>query len=69
MSRSYRKPYLTDQQRGRTREVKRKANRAIRNKPEDEAPANGKQYRKEYESWNIRDYSFPDPKNKKAYRK
>lgn len=69
MSRSYRKPYLTDQQTNRTGRVplaKRKANRAVR-KAKD--VADGKAYRKESNPWDIRDWSFYDPKNPKAHRK
>jgi len=69
MSRSRKKPYFTDQQNGSTKFPKRKANRAVRNKPEDEAPQNGKAYRKESNSWDIRDFSFRCPELKKAYRK
>jgi hypothetical protein len=70
MSRSYKKPYFTDQQNSSdNKQSKRRANRAIRNMSEDEAPQNGKAYRKEYCSWNIRDYSIHSPNIKKAYRK
>lgn len=70
MSRSRKKPYITDQQSAKTTKLsKRSANRAIRNKSENEAPAKGKQYRKEFNSWNIRDFSLHSPKDKKAYRK
>lgn len=77
MSRSRRKPYITDQNRGKPKHGREKqlANQAVRraNKrgitsPED-APVSGKSYRKEYNSWDIRDWSFHDPKNPKAYRK
>ena len=69
MSRSYKKPYFTDQQNGDTKRVKRRANRAIRNMRPEEAPADGKAYRKEFESWAIRDWSIHCPENKKAKRK
>lgn len=69
MSRSYKKPYFTDQQGGSTKEVKRKANRAIRHMPIEEAPAKGKAYRKEFCSWYIRDWSFYAPEQRKASRK
>lgn len=84
MSRSYKKPYITDQQssRGsksrasRSVQAKRDANRTVRrmNKKacqevESEKLADGKQYRKAECSWNIRDWSFHSPKDKKAYRK
>jgi hypothetical protein len=64
MSRSRRKPYCTDQQRNNkaSRTSKRAAARAVRHAKD--APADGKAYRKEFCSWNIRDWSFPsnDPK-------
>lgn len=73
MSRSKKQPYVTDQQNTCTKFSKRQANRAIRQKKIDpegiDAPANGKQYRKESCSWSIRDFSFYDPKSKKAHRK
>jgi hypothetical protein len=70
MSRSRRKPYFTDQQnyRGVCRS-KRDAVKTIRRLDLDDTPANGKGYRKEFESWNIRDWSFHAPKDKRAYRK
>lgn len=83
MSRSKKKPYHTDQQNSRgsksaaSRSVlaKRDANRAVRRamKQAIEDPtkhlANGKSYRKASNSWDIRDWSFYSPKDKKAYRK
>lgn len=69
MSRSWKKPYFTDQQNSHTKTTKRKANRVIRDLPKDEAPHNGKSYRKFYNSWYIRDWSFHCPNMKKAYRK
>lgn len=70
MSRSTKKPYITDQQSSPyNKSSKRRANKAIRNKDVTEAPAKGKQYRKESNSWDIRDFSFHSPKDKKAYRK
>lgn len=69
MSRSRRKPYITDQQHSSdSKWRKRQANRAVRSAPLEEAP-NGKQYRKYYNSWDIRDWSIHDPKNPKAYKK
>jgi hypothetical protein len=58
MSRSYRKPYCTDQQRNNkaSKEAKRSAARAVRQAKEP--PANGKAYRKEFNPWDIRDWSF-----------
>lgn len=68
MSRSTKKPYYTDQQKGDAKAKKRIANKAIRLLDKDEAPAKGKQYRKYSESWDIRDWSFKS-KDKKATRK
>lgn len=84
MSRSTKKPIYTDQQQGRKSASapssstfqKRKANRKIRaaNKKviegvETEEVSAGSAFRKFYESWNIRDWTFWSPKDKKAYRK
>lgn len=70
MSRSRRKPYFTDQQSSSVAwQSKRAANRRIRQLEVDEAPSRGKQYKKEYCSWDIRDWSFHSPLDKKAYRK
>lgn len=84
MSRSYKKPYITDQasrkpnksRASRSVEAKRAANQAVRRankkackESEKDELADGKQYRKEYCSWNIRDYSFHCPKDPKARRK
>lgn len=66
MSRSFKKPYHTDQA---NKFVKRLASRAVRNLDENEAPQNGKSYRKEFCSYDIRDWSFHAPNDKKAYRK
>lgn len=82
MSRSTKKPFFTDQQAGRksasnpsrATAAKREANRAVRRankkaceQSEKDTLADGKAYRKESESWNIRDYSFhsKDPKAKR----
>lgn len=84
MSRSRKKPYITDQQRSRgsasaaSRSVaaKREANQTVRRmnkaacqEKDSEKLADGKQYRKASCTWNIRDWSFYDPKNPKARRK
>lgn len=78
MSRSYKKPYITDQNSGNPRcfSAKRAANKVLRNANKkacqqelDHECANGKSYRKHSESWNIRDWSFYAPENKKAKRK
>lgn len=67
MSRSYKKPHYTDQQRASDAvRSKRKANRAVRVTKDI---ASGKSYRKVSNSWDIRDYSFHCPELKKAYRK
>lgn len=69
MTRSRKKPYYTDQNTaspGRGKQAKRDANKAVR-KADD--IADGKQYRKISDSWNISDWSFHCPKDKKAYRK
>lgn len=63
MSRSRKKPYYPDQD----TERKRLYNRALRRSKED--MPDGKHYKKERESWDIRDYSFYCPKDPKAYRK
>jgi len=64
MSRSYRKnPYVTDQQGNRrTKSVKRAAARAVR--AAKEVPS-GKAYRRFFNPWDIRDWSFYDPKRAK----
>lgn len=77
MTRSKRKPYYTDQQSSKAgaKLAKRQANRKVRAatkaaiKDESTGVADGKQYRKVSESWNIRDWSFHAPKDKKASRK
>lgn len=56
MSRSRRKPIFKDGYKSKARKIaKGHANRAVRNSDE---LANGKQYRKQYCSWNIYDYIF-----------
>lgn len=57
MSRSYKKtPIVKDRNKGQ----KALANRTVRRKLKDSdyGMANGKSYKKEYESWNISDYYF-----------
>lgn len=66
MSRSKRAPVITDQQNGSTKKVKRLAARAVRNSKD---VASGGAYKKEYSSYDIRDWSFYCPKNPKASRK
>ena len=57
MSRSYRKPWVTDGYKGSSRRqwAKRYANKKVRHA--EDVP-NGKAYRKFYESWNICDYKW-----------
>jgi hypothetical protein len=77
MSRSRKRPYLTDQQSGGywLKQAKRGANRAVRQAMKAAAKdakfdlADGKSYRKLYSSYDIRDWSFHCPKDRKAYRK
>lgn len=66
MSRSYKKPYFKD---SATQFMKRKASRAVRKKPLEKQPADGGAYKKEFDSWDISDYSFHAPESKKACRK
>jgi len=68
MSRSTKKPYFTDQQKGSAQKSKRSANKSIRLLNKEESPAKGKQYRKYFQSWDIRDWTFFS-KDKKATRK
>lgn len=66
MSRSRRKPYITDQQHSNgTSWKKRKANKAVRKSE----VSDGKNYRKVSDSWDIRDWSFYVPEDPKAKRK
>lgn len=69
MSRSLKKPYLNDQQNGRSKKPKKASVRAIRQLPLDKTPKNGKSYKKQYNSWDIRDFNFYSPEIKKAHRK
>lgn len=64
MSRSYKKPYITDNGRHRIA-AKKDAVKTMRKKD----IYNGNYYKKIYCSWNISDYNWYDPTNKKAYRK
>jgi hypothetical protein len=69
MARSRRKPYLTEQQFSRTARIrlaKRLAARAVRVAPE---VSDHGAYKKESNPWNIRDWTFYAPADKKAYRK
>lgn len=78
MSRSTKKPYFTDQNSGKPQKgfAKRIAAKSIRNgnkkackQDPDKEVANGKAFRKVSNSYDIRDWSFPDPKNPKSKRK
>jgi len=66
MSRSYRKPWITDGFKGsKTKQFyKKQANHLIRSL--NEVP-DGKSYRKFYESWNICDYKFFAYDNEKPW--
>jgi len=55
MSRSYRRPWVTEQQRRGARYSKRLANHKVRRTPDI---ASGKAYRKVFDPWNIRDWSY-----------
>lgn len=67
MSRSTKKPYYKDHTPG----GKRLANKSVRRKgkKDPEETANGKAYRKEYDTWAVSDWTFHAPKDKKAHRK
>lgn len=65
MSRSTRKPYFKDSTPG----AKRQANKRVRKSKKGEELADGGSYKKEYCSYDISDYSFHAPENKKAGRK
>lgn len=71
MSRSRRKhPYITDQQYSRVnKQRKRWANKAVRDTVLDNTPKSGAAYKKESNSYDIRDYSFFEPDNRKARNK
>lgn len=84
MTRSRKKPVYTDQQGSRgskstpSRSVgaKRAANKAVRQANKKAAKGvvenevvSGKGYRKVSDSWDIRDWAFWSPKDKRAYRK
>lgn len=67
MSRSRKAPIWTQGYKGTWRKVaKRLSNKKVRNQAKI---ANGKSYKKIYESWNIVDFKFVDKKNPKARRK
>lgn len=57
MSRSYKKsPVYTDGNAGTTKEMKRLANKVVRNTDFDKLPMKGKGYKKCFQSWNIHDW-------------
>lgn len=62
MSRSIKAPFYSDANRGRKKE-KRFANKRVRRR---EAVSNGKSYRKVYESWRIKDWSYQSNEPKAA---
>lgn len=64
MSRSFRKPYITDT--GRHRKwAKKDANKTVWHRD----TYNGAHYKRLYCTWNICDYKWYNPTEKKAYRK
>lgn len=70
MSRSKRAPYHTQGYKGDARKKsKREAAKAVRNQPDDEAPKSGSAFKREYNSWDICDWKFYSPLDKKVRRK
>lgn len=67
MSRSRKKPFWTQGYKGVWRKSAKK--RANNKTKQVENIKNGNSYKKEFNSWDICDWSFHDPKNPKAYRK
>ena len=67
MSRSKRAPYWVDGY-GSPDKKRRKRVASRRVRDSDEVPSGGA-YKKFYETWNISDYTFYDPKNLKVRRK
>lgn len=66
MSRSYRSPYIKDGYGSKWKKVaKRSANRAVRRAD----VADGGEFRKHYNSWDICDYVFHMPEDPKFRRK
>ena len=69
MSRSRKKPYFTDSNPGAKQAANRAVRRANKRQKPEQTPVSGKAYRKEFNSWDIRDWAFYSPENKKAHRK
>lgn len=69
MSRSYRKPWLTEGQDipGLRKSRRRLANRRVRRETKD--LTSGANFKKHSQSWDIIDYKFYDPKSSKVRRK
>jgi hypothetical protein len=67
MSRSLKAPFITEQNKGKPQRglAKRAASRAVRRAEE---VASGAAHKRHFNSWNIRDWSFPS-KDPKARRK
>jgi hypothetical protein len=65
MGKSRKAPYFTDNGKGR-KGRKRVANKTVRNAKD---VGNNSSFKKQYESWDICDFSFHCPKDPKAYRK
>jgi hypothetical protein len=68
VSRSTKKnSYVTQQQRGSNKSTKRMASRAVRASKPEETPADGKAYRKVFNSWDICDWKWfsKEPKAKR----
>jgi hypothetical protein len=67
VSRSFRKPIYTEGYKGKARKhSKRLASRAVR---ASDDIADGKAYRKQFNSWDICDWKIPAPNDWKARRK
>ena len=66
LSRSYRRPFVTQTMYGGAKWEKRQANKKVRR---TKNVGNGKNYKRIYDSWNICDYRFYMPEYKKGYRK
>ena len=69
MARSYRKPYYTDQQNSRDGRVKQAKRAAARRVRASEDLPDGGAYKKAFNPWDIRDWSFHAPQDPKARRK